>query len=144
MSFPLRGVFYLTRFLHANRYPLSLKTLWSLRGGCGAAKARPSRTPSRGELLVRRERHLDVALDVFDRARRRRHHVEIKDFRRQPQRGAGVGHVDHAGDMALAWRGAEDRIGLRAGIAELFEILDRVKTRLAVGDVDIEIGRAHV
>ncbi len=62
-----------------------------------------------------------------------------KISRRQPQRGAGVGHVDHAGDVALARRGAQDRIGLRAGIAELLEILDRVQAGLPVGDVDVEV-----
>src|SRR5207244_3469995 len=50
-----------------------------------------------------------------------------------------VGHGNHAGDMSLARRGTEDRIGLRAGIAELLQILDRVEARLAIGNVDVEI-----
>src|SRR4029079_16753953 len=41
--------------------------------------------------------------------------------------------------MALARRGAEDRIGLRAGIAELLQIFDRVQTGLPVGDMDVEV-----
>ena len=58
--------------------------------------------------LVRRQRHLDAALDVFGRPGRRRHDVEVEDLGRQPQRGAGVGDVDDAGDMAL--HGAVPRI----------------------------------
>ena len=38
---------------------------------------------------------------------------------------AQLGSIDHAGDMALARRGAQDRIGLRAGIAEFLQIRDR-------------------
>src|SRR5690242_12193005 len=41
--------------------------------------------------------------------------------------------------MTLARRGAEDRIGLRAGVTELLQILDRIQAGLAIGDVNVEI-----
>src|SRR6202795_1012540 len=75
---------------------------------------------------------------MFDRTRRRRHDVEVEDFRRQPQRRAGVGHVDHAGDVALTRRRSQNRVSLRAGIAELLEVLDRVQASLPIGDMYIE------
>src|SRR5205823_12830074 len=48
-------------------------------------------------------------------------------------------HVDHARYVSLARRGAEDRIGLCARVAELLQIFDRVQAGLAVGDVDVEV-----
>ena len=45
--------------------------------------------------------------------------------------------------MPLMWpwhrRGAEDRVGLGAGVAELLQVLDRVEAGLAIGDVDVEV-----
>src|ERR1700731_976526 len=76
---------------------------------------------------------------MFDRTRRRRHDVEVEDFRRQPQRRASVGHVDHAGDVALTRRRSQNRVSLRAGIAELLEVLDRVQASLPIGDMYIEV-----
>ena len=76
---------------------------------------------------------------VLDRSGRARHDVEVEDLGRQPQRRARVRDVDHARDVALARRGAEDRVGLRARVAELGQILDRVEAGLPIGDVDVEI-----
>ena len=53
-------------------------------GGCGAACYATVPHPVAQGLLVRRQRHLDLAIDVFDRTRRRRHDVEVEDLRRQP------------------------------------------------------------
>ena len=41
--------------------------------------------------------------------------------------------------MALARRGSQDRIGLRTGIAELLEVLDRVQAGLPIGDMHVEV-----
>src|ERR1700744_2534052 len=108
---------------------LSCAKEWAIRRWMRGGRYAPSRTLRAGitiseASLVRRERHLDVALDVFDRACRRRHDVEIEDFGRQIQRGAGVGNVDDAGDVSLARRSAQDRVGLRTGVAEFFQIFD--------------------
>ncbi len=76
---------------------------------------------------------------MLDRPRRRRHDVEVEDFRRQPQRGASIRHVDNARYMALDRRRSENGIGLRARITELLQILDGIQTRLTIGNRYIQI-----
>src|SRR5258708_16966278 len=105
----------------------------------GAASPLRRSALSRAGSLVLRQRHMDIALDVLDRTSRGRHDVEIEYFCRQPQGRTGVGHVDNAGDVALARSRSQDRIGLRAGIAELLQVLDRVQAGLPVGDMHIEV-----
>jgi hypothetical protein len=68
-----------------------------------------------------------------------RHEIAVEDVGRQPERGTGVGYVDHAGDVPLDRRRAEDRVGLSPGIAELLKMLDRVEAGLPVGDMHVEI-----
>src|ERR1700722_3359736 len=107
-----------------------------MRGG------RPQMTvphPSQGDLFVGRKRHVDAALDVFDRTGRRRHDVEVEDFRREVQRCAGIRNIDDAADMALHRGNTENGVGLRTGIAELLQILDRIQAGLTIGDVNVEI-----
>src|ERR1700733_5646191 len=107
-----------------------------MRGG------RPQMTvphPSQGDLFVGRKRHVDAALDVFDRTGRRRHDVEVEDFRRQIECRASVRDIDDAADMALHRRNTENGIGLRTGVAELLQIFDCVQAGLAIGDVNVEI-----
>ena len=67
------------------------------------------------------------------------HHVEVEDLGRQPQRGAGVGDIDHARDVALHRRRSQDGVGLRARVAELGQIFDGVQAGLPVGDVNVEV-----
>src|SRR6056297_2161051 len=67
---------------------------------------------------------------MFGRPVGARHDVELENLVRKPERRAGVGNIHHARDMALHRGGAEDGVGLCAGIAELLEILDRVQTGL--------------
>ena len=81
----------------------------ALRGGTLHAAA----LRSFEALVVRRRRDIDSALDVLDGAGRARHHVELEDVGRKPQRGAGIGNIDDSGNVALHRRGSEDRIGLR-------------------------------
>lgn len=79
-----------------------------------------------GLLLVGRDRHLHAAVDELHRAGGRGVDVEVEDLGGQPQRGAGVGHVDHTADVALHRRCAEDGVGLGAAVAELLQVLDSV------------------
>jgi hypothetical protein len=48
-------------------------------------------------------------------------------------------NIDHAADVTLHRRRAEDRVGLRARVAELGQILDRVQACLPVRDVHVEV-----
>jgi len=65
--------------------------------------------------------------------------IESEDIRRQPQRRAGVGDIDDAGNVPLHRSGPENGVGLGPRIAELGQIFDGIETRLTVGDVDVEI-----
>jgi len=76
---------------------------------------------------------------MFDRSGRIRHHIESEDIRRQPQRRAGVGDIDDAGNVPPAPERSENGVGLGPRIAELGQIFDGIETRLTVGDVDVEI-----
>src|SRR5258705_13840219 len=55
--------------------------------------------------------------------------VEVEDLGRHVQRRGGVGNVDDAADAPLDWGGAEDRVRLLAGEAELLQVFDRVEAR---------------
>src|SRR5260221_126191 len=99
--------------------------------------------PSRGErpsgpAEVGRDRQIAAAIQGPDRALGVRTDVEIEDLRRQPQGGAGVRNIDDATDMTLHRRTPEKRIRLRAGIAELLQIFNRVQASLPIRDLHVE------
>lgn len=48
-----------------------------------------------------RHRHIDIPLDMLDRAVGARLNIKIENLCGQPQRGAGIGDIDHPTDMAL-------------------------------------------
>ena len=85
------------------------------------------------------ERNIDRAVEILRRPVGIGHHVPLEDIGGQPQRGTGIGDIDHARDMPLHWRGAEDGVGLRARIAKFLQVFDGVETCLAIGDMDVEI-----
>lgn len=65
-------------------------------------------------LKIRRHWNIDRSVQIFCRAVRIGHHIPLEDVIGQPQRGAGVGNINHARDMALHRRRAEYGIGLCA------------------------------
>lgn len=65
--------------------------------------------------------------------------IEFEDFRWNPECGTSVRDIYDTADMTLNWCRAENRVGLRLGIAELGEVFDGIKAGLAIGDMDIEI-----
>lgn len=48
-----------------------------------------------------RHRHIDIPLDMLDRAIGAGLNIKIEDLCGQPQRGAGIGDINHPTDMAL-------------------------------------------
>src|ERR1700730_14979339 len=83
--------------------------------------------------------HTDPRRDRVLWARGIRKDIEVENFRRNGERAAGVRDVDDAADAAFTRRGAEDHVGLFAGIAELLEIFDGVQTGTPVRDVSVQI-----
>src|SRR3712207_4498433 len=65
--------------------------------------------------------------------------VLVEDLRRQEDRAAGVGDVHHTADAALDRRGAEDQVGLLAGVAPLLQVADGVQAGVAVGQRRVHV-----
>ena len=65
--------------------------------------------------------------------------VEVEDRRGQVERAAGVRDVDHPADPALDRRGAEQQVRLRAGVAELLQVVDGVEAGVPVGQRRVEV-----
>src|SRR5688572_3000672 len=86
-----------------------------------------------------RNGQVSLPVQILLGSSRARRDVELEDLRRQEDRGAGVWNIHDAADVTFDGRGAEDRVGLLAGVTELLHVLDGVEAGAAIGDVSVEI-----
>lgn len=90
-------------------------------------------------LKIRNEWHRGTTVQIFSGTFSTEFDIERKNIGRQRECCVGVGYIEDSANMPLYGSGAENGIGLGAGVAKFLEILDHIQTRLPVGDVDIKV-----
>src|SRR5690606_35458533 len=90
-------------------------------------------------LFVFGKRHIDSATGFFGWALGSWVYVDVEDVGWQPQGRAGVGDVDHAADVPLYRCTAENRVSLGFAVTKFGQVVDCIQTRLAIGNVHVEV-----